>query len=677
MTPSEAWQDLPLDDRGRHAEALVLAATRLLRAGQAARAFELADHRCRLAEPPGPADRAIRALAGRLCGWPLWRAELDRALDADPLDPVASSALLRLGEAADRHAAALRLLDSPEAQAAQVEDALAHLFRSGERGVLRLDLVDGRLTGWAAWADGDGSTPVLEIHGPAGPDRLRLATDAADPLPFLPPGSAGARIDARLDAESARTARLRLGNAAVADCPLHPRSRRGERAPAAPLHAPSEIPARAPLVVVVPVFADFEATQDCLRAAVAETEGRPNRRLVVVDDASPDPKLKLLLDALAGRGMIELKRSARNLGFAGAVRRGLEDAGRADILLLNADALLPPGAIDRLAGAAYAEADIGTVTPLSNNGEYASFPAPGSDAPSPGLAARIDETAARVNDGRLVDMPTGTGFCLFVRHDCRAAVGGLPGIYGRGYFEDMELCLRAREHGFRNVCAPSVFVIHHGSRSFGAEKAVLVARNLRVLRTRFPGIETECATFVAADPLASARQAIADALRAPTRLPEPEPPEPGPAPEALAYPPDAPLSLGLVSPAPSGAADALAAALSAALRRRRPDARLVLLGHFLDDLALIGRGNVIVAGPLDGGSDDAFRLALLGLRALVLPPGAPDPQGFARLCRRFGLPGAAAGADATDPDLFIPEPNAHDTGHALAIVDWFAGRCPP
>ena len=675
MTPGEAWQDLPLDDAGRHAEALVLAATRLLRAGQAARAFELADHRCRLAQPPGPADRAIRALAGRLCGWPLWRAEFDRALDADPLDAVANSALLRLGEAADRHAAALRLLESPEAQAAQVEDALAHLFRSGERGILRLDLVDGRLTGWAAWADAHGPAPTLEIDGPAGPESLPLATDLADPLPFLPPGAAGARIDVRLDAESARAARLRSGETVLADCALHPRSRRGERTPAAPLRAPSEIPFRAPLVVVVPVFADFEATQDCLRAAVAETEGRPDRRLVVVDDASPDPKLKLLLDALAGRGMIELRRSARNLGFAGAVRRGLEDAGRADILLLNADALLPPGAIDRLARAAYAEADIGTVTPLSNNGEYASFPASGSDAPSPDLAARIDETAARVNDGRLVDLPTGTGFCLFVRHDCRAAVGGLPGIYGRGYFEDMELCLRAREHGFRNVCASSVFVVHHGSRSFGAEKAVLVARNLRVLRTRFPGIETECATFVAADPLASARQAIADALRPPARPPLPEMPEP--ALDPLAYPPDAPLSLGLVSPIPSGAADALAAALSAALRRRRPDARLVLLGRFLDDIALIGRGNVVAAGPLDGGSDEAFRLALLGLRALVLPPGAPDPQGFARLCRRFGLPGAAAGEDAADPDLFIPEPHAHDTGNALAIVDWFSGRCPP
>ena len=64
------------------------------------------------------------------------------------------------------------------------------------------------------------------------------------------------------------------------------------------------------------------------------------------------------------------------------------------------------------------------------------------------------------------------------------------------------------EHGFRNVCAPSVYVGHAGSKSFGQEKRSLVVRNLRVLERRFPGHRAECAAFLEADPLKSARQAI-------------------------------------------------------------------------------------------------------------------------------------------------------------------------
>jgi hypothetical protein len=80
--------------------------------------------------------------------------------------------------------------------------------------------------------------------------------------------------------------------------------------------------------------------------------------------------------------------------------------------------------------------------------------------------------------------------------------------YSRGYLEDVDFCLRARLHGFRNVCAPSVYVGHAGSRSFGKQKRTLVVRNLRLVEHRFPDYRQECADFVLADPLKAARRAI-------------------------------------------------------------------------------------------------------------------------------------------------------------------------
>jgi hypothetical protein len=98
-------------------------------------------------------------------------------------------------------------------------------------------------------------------------------------------------------------------------------------------------------------------------------------------------------------------------------------------------------------------------------------------------------------------------------------VGFLSNDYERGYFEDVDFCLRARRLGFRNVCAPFVFVGHAGSRSFGKEKRPLVVRNLAIVERRFPEYRGECAAFIALDPLRASREAIERANPPRDRLP--------------------------------------------------------------------------------------------------------------------------------------------------------------
>ena len=131
---------------------------------------------------------------------------------------------------------------------------------------------------------------------------------------------------------------------------------------------------------------------------------------------------------------------------------------------------------------------------MSNNGEFTSFPIPNAQNQLPSLEeiAAIDCVAADVNAGRIVDIPNGIGFCLYVTRACLNAVGFLSSDYHRGYLEDVDFCLRARELGFRNICAPSVFVGHVGSRSFGKEKRSLVVRNLAIADRKFPEYRAEC-----------------------------------------------------------------------------------------------------------------------------------------------------------------------------------------
>ena len=173
------------------------------------------------------------------------------------------------------------------------------------------------------------------------------------------------------------------------------------------------------------------------------------------------------------------------------------------------------GFIDRLARIAHSEPDIGTVTPLSNNGELTSFPRAfdANAAPSPATSRhRRRRPRQRRKSDRL---PNGIGFCLYVTRACLDAVGALPTRFGRGYLEDVDFCLRAAERGFRNVCAASVYVGHLGARSFSASKRAMVVRNLDTIEPRFPAYRRECAAFMLADPLRGARAAIERALASP------------------------------------------------------------------------------------------------------------------------------------------------------------------
>ena len=72
--------------------------------------------------------------------------------------------------------------------------------------------------------------------------------------------------------------------------------------------------------IVIPVHDAFDYTRECL-AAVARTA--PNARVVVVDDASTDPRVRPLLEEWCAQGeRRELVPLARNVGFVAAAVDG-------------------------------------------------------------------------------------------------------------------------------------------------------------------------------------------------------------------------------------------------------------------------------------------------------------------------------------------------------------------
>lgn len=277
---------------------------------------------------------------------------------------------------------------------------------------------------------------------------------------------------------------------------------------------PTGTPPPRPIDVVIPVYRSPSDLAACL--AGLRRELPPSCRIVLVDDAAPDPALQDLMRSLAASGEVILLRHGTNLGFPAAANTGLRHAGingadPRDVLLLNTDTLTPAGLVQRLAAVAYGEAGIGSVTPLSTDGSIVSYPRPGQAGPPLTQAGldRLDALAAAADPGGAVELPTGVGFCMFIRHDCLQAVGPLrEDLFAQGYGEENDWCLRARHLGWRHVAATGVVVAHAGGRSFGAARQALLARNGRLLERLHPGYDAQVAAFEATDPLAPARRAL-------------------------------------------------------------------------------------------------------------------------------------------------------------------------
>lgn len=270
-----------------------------------------------------------------------------------------------------------------------------------------------------------------------------------------------------------------------------------------------KLPRRVDLAVVIPVYRGEQATRECLGSVFAAVS--KHTKIIVVDDATPEPALGAWLATLASKGKIHLIRHADNLGFPAAANSGILAAGTSDILLLNSDTLVPAGAIEAITDAAYARANIGTATPFSNEATILGYPRPGGKNAMPDLAetAFLQALAAQATDGQIVEIPTCVGFCVFIRHDCLAANGLFRSdIFAQGYGEENDFSLRARQLGYRHVAATGAFVAHHGSVSFRSAGRALNARNVRILNRLYPGYDQVIADWIKNDPLAPARRRL-------------------------------------------------------------------------------------------------------------------------------------------------------------------------
>ncbi|MGZ3183718.1 MAG: glycosyltransferase family 2 protein [Telluria sp.] len=433
-----------------------------------------------------------------------------RAWCCDPMNPTLQDAMLQawIASGAAATAAELGAAFLPARCRAGTHESLLALLRQCGHGVLA-----------ACWKTGEHID--VAVFGPPGtPAGARVRLLLSDELQQF-------EVDVPADGSRVRMAPPRAHGVWSLALAAQP----GARPPlvmgsplvfAAPAAANQPVPAdqrRRAVAIVIPVYRDGALVQHCIASVLASlAHNRTEARVVVVDDASPEPLLSGWLDQLAAAGQIVLLRNARNLGFIETVNRGMRALPQHNPLLLNADTLVQGDWLDRLCASLYSAPDVASVSPWSNNGEISSFPriAHPAPAPSPAQLAALDTLAARLHRAGVLqdaEVPAVCGFAMLLRRSVIDRIGLFDGAeLERGYSEEVDWCQRARLAGQRHLIATGVFVAHVGTVSFRFEKTLRVRQNRAVIAARYPDFYAEYQRAVRDDILAAPRAALLSAL---------------------------------------------------------------------------------------------------------------------------------------------------------------------
>ncbi len=218
------------------------------------------------------------------------------------------------------------------------------------------------------------------------------------------------------------------------------------------------------------VLVNYQRWDDTARLVRQLRSGRAVREglaeIVVIDNNSPRHRAIARLRRTPG---VTLQRWRQNRGFAVAVNEGGR-LGRGDwLLLLNPDMTARPGFLDLVLERADALADADRTAGIAG---FRLLHGDGSPQFSTGFFPTLGSTLTRLllpRTLRKYSHPEGcgprrvdwvTGCCMLIRRDCWQSLGGLDPSFFL-YYEDVDLCRRAREAGWSVWFDPSATIIHH------------------------------------------------------------------------------------------------------------------------------------------------------------------------------------------------------------------------
>ena len=253
-----------------------------------------------------------------------------------------------------------------------------------------------------------------------------------------------------------------------------------------------EVPAapRADLAVVVVNYNAREYLARCVMSVV-DASGGLALDVVVVDNASHDGSARV---AAARTPQLRLIQNGTNRGLSAAWNQGARAVDAPWILFLNPDAEIVRGDLGALVKAGERRPDVALLGPVIRNPDgtiYESgrvFPGVlqavghaflGPFAPQNRFTRAYRQTSWDRSTEREVDWVSGAA--MLIRRSAFEEVGAFDEAFWL-YGEELDLCTRLRDAGWKVLASPELEVLHQGGVSTGRSRRIHLMHSQSVYR---------------------------------------------------------------------------------------------------------------------------------------------------------------------------------------------------
>ena len=226
------------------------------------------------------------------------------------------------------------------------------------------------------------------------------------------------------------------------------------------------------LSIIVVNFETPDYTLECVRS-IYRNKPPCAFEVIVIDNGSKDGSLEQLRQELPQVLCIE---TGSNLGFSQANNLGISNAQGEFILLLNSDTKILDNSLDKMLEYLLTNPHLGAMGPrqLHGNGKlqlsWGSFPTLISEAFRKLLHYRLSINDLKIRDyleekyAGSTDVDWVSGSCLMARKKALQDAGLLDGRFFM-YFEDIDLCRRIKDAGWRIHYNSDITIVHYGGIS--------------------------------------------------------------------------------------------------------------------------------------------------------------------------------------------------------------------
>jgi O-antigen biosynthesis protein len=229
-----------------------------------------------------------------------------------------------------------------------------------------------------------------------------------------------------------------------------------------------------PLVsVIVLCYGSARFIGPCLASLAKSTWQRMD--VIVADNASTDDSLAIASSTAEKlRLNHKLLPLPRNTGCAGGNNAAWREATGDIVVFLNPDTEVTPRCIAELVTPLLNDSTIGITGAKMYYPDSRTLQHAGGIILPNGMTAHWgigQEDRGEFDTARDVDYVTGAGFAI--SRDLLEQLGGFDEEYFPAYYEEVDLCVRARKLGKRVVYCPAAVLTHHESVALGANSPAL------------------------------------------------------------------------------------------------------------------------------------------------------------------------------------------------------------